>query len=96
MATRQKKPRATSSLSLRPVTLILLSRQTCRKTNSIVGPCQTVAPSSSKDAAEVRDDLGRYMVERGVAHRHRMLRKVRQLFDRFGKPLEEVFESEFP
>lgn len=44
-------------------------------------------------AAEVRDDLGRYMVERGIAHKHRMLRKVRQLFDRFGKPLEEVFDE---
>jgi hypothetical protein len=43
--------------------------------------------------AAVRDDLGRYMVEREIAHRHRMLRKVRQLFDRFGKPLEEVFDE---
>jgi hypothetical protein len=43
--------------------------------------------------AEGRDDFGRYMVERGIAHRHRMLRKVRQPFDRFGKPLEEVFDE---
>ena len=44
-------------------------------------------------AAEVRDDLARYMVDRGIAHKHRMLRKVRQMFDRFGKPLEEVFDE---
>jgi hypothetical protein len=44
-------------------------------------------------AAEVGDDLGRYMVERGIAHKHRMPRKVRQLFDRLGKPLEEVFDE---
>jgi hypothetical protein len=44
-------------------------------------------------AAEVRDDLGRYMVERGIAHKRRMLRKVRQLFDRLGKPLEEVLDE---
>jgi hypothetical protein len=44
-------------------------------------------------AAEVQDDLARYMVDRGIAHKHRMLRKVRKLFDRFGKPLEEVFDE---
>jgi hypothetical protein len=44
-------------------------------------------------AADVSDENGRYMVARGIAHSNRMLRKVRQLFDRFGKPLEEVFDE---
>jgi hypothetical protein len=44
-------------------------------------------------AAEVADADGKYMVDRGIAHKHRMLRKVRQLFDRFGKPIEEVFDE---
>ncbi len=39
------------------------------------------------------EDLGRYLIERGIAQRSRMLRKVRQLFDRFGKPLTEVFDE---
>jgi hypothetical protein len=43
--------------------------------------------------AEVNDELGRYMVDRGIAKRHRMLRKVRQLFDRTGRPIEEVFDN---
>lgn len=33
------------------------------------------------------------MTDRGIAHKHRMLRKVRQLYDRFGKPIEEVFDN---
>jgi hypothetical protein len=44
-------------------------------------------------AAEVSDSDGRYMVDRGIAHKHRMLRKVRQLFDQFGKPIEAVFDN---
>lgn len=44
-------------------------------------------------AAEVPDSLGRYMAARGLAHRSRMLRKVFQLYDRLGKPIEEVFDA---
>jgi hypothetical protein len=43
--------------------------------------------------AEESSDLERYMVDRGIAKRHRMLRKVRQLFDQFGKPIEAVFDK---
>lgn len=43
--------------------------------------------------AEVSDPIGRYMIARGLAHRSRMLRKVFQLFDRAGEPIEEVFDS---
>jgi hypothetical protein len=43
--------------------------------------------------AEVRDDLARYMVARGIAHKTRLLRKVQKLFDRFGQPLDEVFDE---
>ena len=47
----------------------------------------------SYGVAEVPDDLGRYMVKREIAHRrNRVLRKVRQFFDRSGKPLD-VFDA---
>jgi hypothetical protein len=45
-------------------------------------------------AAEVPDELGRYMVARGIAHSNRAMRKVRQLFDRAGNAITEIFDSE--
>lgn len=42
---------------------------------------------------EVPDELGRYMVARGIAHKSRLLRKISQLFDRNGEPIEEVFDK---
>lgn len=44
-------------------------------------------------SAEVDGQIGNYMVKRGLAHRSRLLRKVRQLFDRHGQPIEEVFDE---
>lgn len=44
-------------------------------------------------AATVSDELGRYMVARGIAHKHRMLRKIRMFFDKLGKPIEELFDE---
>ena len=38
-------------------------------------------------AAEVPDALGRYMVTRGFAHKSRMIRRVKQLFDAFGRAI---------
>ena len=43
--------------------------------------------------AEVDDSLAKYMIARGIVHKSRMLRKVRQLFDRFGNPIDEVFDA---
>lgn len=47
-------------------------------------------------AAKVSDELGRYMVARGIAHRTRLLRKVRQLFNREGQPIEAFDEHGQP
>lgn len=44
-------------------------------------------------AADVPDELGKYMVAREIAHRTRLLRKVRQLFNAKGEPLGEVFDA---
>jgi hypothetical protein len=44
--------------------------------------------------ADVDDQIGKYMVARGIAKSNRMLRRVKQLFDRHGHPIEEVFDSE--
>jgi hypothetical protein len=45
-------------------------------------------------AAEVPDELGKYMVARGIAHSSRAARKIRQLFDRAGNAITELFDSE--
>lgn len=42
--------------------------------------------------AEVPDMLGRYMVARDIAKSSRMLRKIFQLFNARGEPIEEVFD----
>jgi hypothetical protein len=46
-------------------------------------------------AAEVPDDLGRYMVDRGIAHRTKMpsTGRVRHFFDRAGKVIGELFDE---
>jgi hypothetical protein len=43
--------------------------------------------------ATVPDELGRYMVARGIAHKHRLLRRVRQFYDAMGKPIEMLFDE---
>ena len=43
--------------------------------------------------AEVPDALGRYMVDREIAHRNRVVRRVRQFFDRYGKLIDDVFDE---
>jgi hypothetical protein len=43
--------------------------------------------------AEVSDELGKYMVGRGIAHKSRLLRKISQLFDAKGEPIHEVFDA---
>jgi hypothetical protein len=43
-------------------------------------------------SAEVPDALAKYMIERGIAHRGRMLRRIAQLFNAKGEPLNEVFD----
>lgn len=45
-------------------------------------------------AADVPHELGKYMVERGLANKSRLLRKVSQLFDRHGTPIDEVFDKD--
>lgn len=44
-------------------------------------------------AAEVSDQLGAYMIKRDLVKRTRLLRRVAQFFDRFGKPIEEIFDE---
>jgi hypothetical protein len=44
--------------------------------------------------ADVDDEIGHYMVKRGIAHGSRMLRKIYQLFNRNGEPIEEVFDRD--
>lgn len=44
-------------------------------------------------AAEVSDQLGAYMVKRDLVKRTRLMRRVARFFDRFGKPLDEVFDE---
>jgi hypothetical protein len=45
-------------------------------------------------AAEVSDELGKYMVARGVAHKSRAMRKIKQLFDAAGNAVNELWDSE--
>jgi hypothetical protein len=45
-------------------------------------------------AAELPDDLARYALDRGLVHKTRALRKVRQLFDAAGNAVTELFDSE--
>jgi hypothetical protein len=44
--------------------------------------------------AEVDSEIGRYMLSRDIAKSNRMLRRVKQLFDRHGLPIEEVFDAD--
>lgn len=43
--------------------------------------------------AEVQDELARYMLERGIAHKSRLLRRVQQLFDAAGNAIGDVFDQ---
>jgi hypothetical protein len=45
-------------------------------------------------AAEVPDELGRYMIERGIAHKSRAMRRVKQLFDDAGNAVNELFDAD--
>jgi hypothetical protein len=47
----------------------------------------------AQGAAEVDDQLAVYLIKRGIAHRSRMLRKVKQFFDRNGRAIDEVFDE---
>jgi len=38
-------------------------------------------------------NLAAIWLARGIVHKHRMLRRVRQFFDRSGKPIEELFDE---
>lgn len=38
--------------------------------------------------AEVSDEVGRYMIARGLAHKSRLLRRISQLFDARGEPID--------
>lgn len=42
--------------------------------------------------AEVETSLGRYMVDRGLAHKSRIIRRVSQLFDAAGNAIGAVFD----
>lgn len=44
-------------------------------------------------ALEVDDAMAAYLVSRGIAHKGRLMRKVRQLFTRSGDPIEEAFDE---
>lgn len=43
--------------------------------------------------ADVADELGKYMTARGIAHRSRLIRRVRQLFNKDGTPIDEVYDE---
>lgn len=43
--------------------------------------------------ATVADEIGKYMVARGIAHRTRLFRAVQKLFTREGNPIEEVYDE---
>lgn len=57
------------------------------------GSAKQIEVNFSFGSAEVPDELGRYMVARGIAHKSRLLRKISQLFDRDGQPISEVFDA---
>jgi hypothetical protein len=44
-------------------------------------------------AAEVEDSIARYMVDRGIAHKTRLLRQLRRLFTQDGTEIKEVFDE---
>lgn len=44
-------------------------------------------------ALEVEDSMAVYLVTRGIAHKSRVMRQVRQLFDRNKNPIEEAFDE---
>lgn len=44
-------------------------------------------------SADVETSIGKYMVDRGIAHKNRILRRVQQLFDSTGKAIGDVFDK---
>lgn len=44
-------------------------------------------------AADVESSLAKYMVDRGIAHKNRILRRVQKLFDAAGKAIGDVFDQ---
>lgn len=44
-------------------------------------------------SAEVEDQLAVYLIRRGLAHRTRLVRAVKQFFNRHGQPVEELFDE---
>jgi hypothetical protein len=47
----------------------------------------------SYGVATVEEQLGVYMIKRGIAQRTRLIRAVRQFFDRAGRPIDELFDD---
>jgi hypothetical protein len=45
-------------------------------------------------AAEIPDDLAKYMLDRGLVHKSRAMRKIRQLFDAAGNAVTELFDAD--
>lgn len=58
------------------------------------GSAKQISIDFSFGVVEVPDSLGRYMVARGIAHKSRLLRRISQLFDRNGDPINEVFDRD--
>lgn len=58
------------------------------------GGAKQISINFAYGVAEVPDELGKYMIARGLAQRSRLLRKISQLFDRNGQPIEEVFDRD--
>jgi hypothetical protein len=44
-------------------------------------------------SAQVDDQLAVYLIKRGLAHRTRLVRAVKQFFTRGGQPIDELFDE---
>lgn len=58
------------------------------------GTAKQIEINFAYGAAEVPDELGNYMIARGIAHKSRLLRRISKLFDRNGQPIEAVFDAD--
>lgn len=58
------------------------------------GSAKQIAIDFVYGVADVSDEIGKYLVARGIAHRSRLLRKISQLFDSKGQPIGEVFDAD--
>src|SRR5436309_2722165 len=57
------------------------------------GSAKQIEVAFAFGAADVDDQLGVYMVKRGIAQRTRLVRAMRQFFTKGGQPVDELFDE---